>query len=85
MVIIKQPLRLLGTRDGLAGLTLVGYGGFPLAVAAQIDLTYGGWLGSLALTAGAAVCLGTDAFGTTKLYRVLRQHSAQPATEPASG
>jgi len=77
-------LKWLGPRDGLKGLALRGLGGYPLAVAAQIDLSYGGWLGSLALAAAAAACLGTEALATIRLYAVLREHRAQLATEPAS-
>ncbi len=85
LVIAQRLLPRLAPRRGTKGMALMGYGGFPLAVAAQVDLTYGGWLGSLALTAGAAVCLASDALGTGKLHWILRQHQAQPAAEPASG
>jgi hypothetical protein len=84
-VLTLPLLKLLGPREGIKGLALLGLGGYPLAVAAQIDLTYGGWLGSLALTAGAAACLASEVLGTAKLYAVLREQRAQPATEQASG
>ena len=78
-------IKLLWPRAEIEGLAFLGYGGFPLAIAAQIDLTYGGWLGTLTLTSAAAVCLGSDVIGTLKLHAVLRQHRALLPPEPAGG
>ncbi len=44
-IAMERPLRLLAARDGLSSLGFLGYGGFPLAVAAQIALTQDGWIG----------------------------------------
>jgi hypothetical protein len=85
LVLTLSLFKWLFPREGIKGFAFLGYGGFPLAIAAQVDLTYGGWLGSLALAAGAAACVGTEVIGTAKLYAVLREHRAQLATEPASG
>jgi hypothetical protein len=84
-VLTLRLLKLLGPRGDIKGLAFLGYGGFPLAIAAQIDLTYGGWLGALTLTCAATVCLATDLLGTFRLFAILRQHRELPLPEPVDG
>jgi hypothetical protein len=84
-VLTLRLLKLLGPRGEIKGLAFLGYGGFPLAIAAQIDLTYGGWLGALTLTCAATVCLATDLLGTFRLFAILRQHRELPLPEPVDG
>ena len=81
----RTHLRLGRSRDDVAGIAFLGYGGFPLAIAAQIDLIYGGWLGALTLSSAAAVCLGSDAIGALRLFAVVRQLREPPSAEPANG
>jgi hypothetical protein len=83
-VFTARLLRFMRPREGIEGFAFLGYGGFPLAIAAQIDLTYGGWLGALTLTSAAAVCLASDALGTSRLFLVARRHRQLPPPEPSN-
>jgi hypothetical protein len=84
-VLTLRLLEVLRPRDEIKGLAFLGYGGFPMAIAAQIDLTYGGWLGALTLTSAAAVCLASDALGAARLFLVSRRHRPLPPLEPSNG
>ena len=64
------------------GVGLLTYGGFALAIAAQIDLSYDSWLGSLTLTSAVALCLVGDTAGTFGLLTTLRSRGELVAAQP---
>lgn len=77
---VGPALGVLGAGGSGAGLGLLGYGGLALAVAVQIDLSYGGPLSAIVLATAGLLCLSGDILGPLGLFALLKQRGEIAAT-----